>query len=53
MNVQIDRAIDEIDAAMFSGDTFQERYNREELKKFIARWSREIERIEEFWEGIL
>lgn len=51
MNVQIDRAIDEIDAAVFSGDIFQERYNREELKRFIAKWLREIEQIEEFWES--
>lgn len=44
-------AIEEIDAAMFSGDTFNEKCNREELKEYIDRWSREIKSIEEFWES--
>lgn len=46
MHESVENAIDEIDAAMFSGDTFHDDDNREELKKYIVRWNREIESIE-------
>lgn len=48
MHESVEQAIDEIDAAMFSGDTFYDDDNREVLKKYIARWSKEIDEIEYF-----
>lgn len=37
------RDCDSIDAAMFSGDTFHERANRDALRVWIARWTRELD----------
>ena len=50
MRDYIFNACEEIDASMFSGDAFQDTEHREELKKYIGRWEREIERIEKHFE---
>lgn len=51
LHPKVDEAFDEIDAAVFSGDSFHDPDNLAELERYIARWSREIavirkERIE-------
>ncbi len=40
-------AINELDAAIFSGDTFFNTENLEELKRVLARWQRKIPDLEE------
>ena len=40
-------AFDEIDAAMFSGDTFLSRENAAHLRKYLNRWGRALASIEE------
>lgn len=40
------RATDEIDAAMFSGDAFHMKDNREHLRHMMARWEREMLELE-------
>ena len=39
-------AFDLIDAAVFSGDTFVDEKNRNEIKHFIDRWSKELKLTE-------
>jgi len=43
----IEIACDEIDAAMFSGDSFNNEQNTKELEYYLDRWTREIENIRE------
>ena len=38
----LDEHLDNVDAAMFSGDTFTTRENIEELEEYINRWNRQI-----------
>jgi hypothetical protein len=38
----LNRAADEIDAAIFSADTFANSENRTELRRLMARWERGI-----------
>lgn len=40
MHPSITGAIDEIDAAMFSGDTFLNEENNAEMQKMLDRWQR-------------
>lgn len=40
-------AIDEIDAAVFSGDMFMNRYNREDFIQMMERWTRQLKVWEE------
>ena len=40
----LDEHLDNVDAAMFSGDTFMDRENIAELEVYIGRWQREIAR---------
>jgi hypothetical protein len=42
-NKHIDNAIDEIDAAMFSGDTFINPEAAQNFKGMLERWGRQIE----------
>ena len=37
------RDCDSIDAAMFSGDAFHEKENRDALRVWIARWTKEMD----------
>jgi hypothetical protein len=41
------QAIDEIDAAVFSGDTFHEYSARVTLEFFLKRWEKELSSIPE------
>jgi len=36
------KACEEIDAGMFSADTFIDEENRKTLKRYMARWQREL-----------
>ena len=40
----LDEHLDNVDAAMFSGDAFMDRENIAELEVYIGRWQREIAR---------
>lgn len=42
MHQSVEKAIDEIDAAVFSSDTFQDDSNRELLMRYIDRWTKEL-----------
>jgi hypothetical protein len=42
MHPSVARAIQEIDAAVFNGDTFEEPEARKELQEYIERWSRRL-----------
>ena len=46
MNAHLIDACEEIDAAMFSGDSFLEENNRKELKEYIERWQRAMKSYE-------
>lgn len=43
----LDKAANEIDAAMFSGDDFFDAANRAALREWIARWERKLTVCEE------
>lgn len=45
MHPSVARAIQEIDAAFFSGDTFENPKARRELEKYLARWNRAIQQL--------
>ena len=42
------RLMEEMDAALFSGDTFYSPKAVTELRENLARWQRQIDEIEEF-----
>jgi hypothetical protein len=42
MHPNVARAIQEIDAAVFNGDTFEEPKARAELLEYIERWSKQL-----------
>jgi hypothetical protein len=46
MEAYLIEACEEIDAAMFSGDSFMDEQNRKELMAYINRWVREVRRRE-------
>ena len=50
LHQSVERAFQEIDAAIFSGDEFHSEENLKHLKDFIARWSRAIPRLTELSE---
>ena len=43
---KVQEAIQQIDAALFNGDTFDSPENRTYLKEYVERWLREIVRNE-------
>ena len=47
MRDYIENACEEIDAAMFSGDEFDEKDEREKLREYIGRWERRMKELEE------
>jgi len=42
MHPHVAHAIQEIDAALFNGDTFDDPDMRDELLEYIARWTRQL-----------
>jgi hypothetical protein len=40
MHPDVEEAIDQIDAAVFSGDTFMDPTSRATLREMMARWER-------------
>lgn len=42
MHPRVAQAIQEIDAAVFNGDTFEDPDDRAELLAYVARWTREL-----------
>jgi hypothetical protein len=46
MHPKVAQAIQEIDAAVFNGDTFEDPDDRAELLEYIARWTRELPVVE-------
>ena len=42
MHPKVEQAIQEIDAAVFSGDTFEDAEARAELIGYLERWLREL-----------
>ena len=50
MHPSVERAIQEIDAAVFNGDTFEDPEARIELKAYLERWMRRLAEItDEQW----
>lgn len=50
MHPKVEQAIQEIDAAVFNGDTFDEPEARIELKAYLERWTRRLaEMADEQW----
>ena len=47
MRDYIEQACEEIDAAMFSGDAFNEKAERDSLRNYIGRWERQMKQWEE------
>jgi hypothetical protein len=47
MRDYIENACEEIDAAMFSGDAFMEKEERDALTDYIGRWHRKMKEWEE------
>ena len=46
MHPNVKKAFDEIDAAVFSGDTFFDAENLAELKRMLARWRAQVPWLE-------
>jgi hypothetical protein len=42
MHPNVARAIQEIDAAVFNGDTFEDPEARAELQSYLERWTRRL-----------
>lgn len=47
MHPSIEKAIDEIDAAMFSGDTFMDPSNHNSFQEQLDRWQRGLDEFAE------
>ena len=50
MHLSIIEAINEIDAAVFSGDTFEDKQHRAKLREILARWERGLVSFDELYE---
>ena len=48
MHPDVKDAIEQIDAAFFSGDTFDSGENLTKIKEYVERWSRKISENEEW-----
>jgi hypothetical protein len=46
-----EKKLDDVDAAIFTGDALEYQKNRESLKEYIERWGRELLTIERVREG--
>jgi hypothetical protein len=49
----VDGAIDEIDAALFSGDTFHDAEAIEDFRRIMERWERRLVEIKSILDEIL
>jgi len=49
----VDGAIDEIDAALFSGDTFHDEEAIEDFRRIMERWERRLVKIKSILDEIL
>jgi hypothetical protein len=49
----VDGAIDEIDAALFSGDTFHDEEAIEDFRRIMERWERRLVEIKSILDEIL
>lgn len=47
IHLEIEEALDQIDAAVFSGNTFHNAHDRKKLRDFCTRWLKEADRIAE------
>lgn len=52
MHPKVASAIEEIDAAVFSGDTFEDPVARASLLEHMAAWTRELAPVEEAVEQV-
>lgn len=43
----LEKQVDALDASLFSGDAFFDKMNRALFRKMIARWERELKRLDE------
>lgn len=52
MNVHpsVEEAIDQIDAAIFTGDAFLDKPNRDEMREMVARWQRQLDSLAEIFD---
>lgn len=46
LHPSVENAFEEIDAAIFSGDSFIKKSNRDKLREFMARWERGLKEME-------
>lgn len=46
-NIHVDRALNELDAAMFNGDTFIDRHAIDVMRRYVCRWQLRLEEHEE------
>ena len=52
LHPSIERAVQEIDAALFSGDDLHNEHNREVFRAYFTRWLERVEEVESWgWEG--
>jgi hypothetical protein len=47
MHPKVKQALEEIDAAVFNGDTFEDEEARNELLDYISSWKREVGEVDE------
>lgn len=52
MHPKVASAIEEIDAAVFSGDTFEDPAARAKLVEYMAAWTRELAPVEDAAEQV-
>lgn len=46
MRDYIEEACEQIDAAIFSGDAFEDFEHRKELRKYMSRWTNQMDEIQ-------
>jgi hypothetical protein len=47
MHPKIEDALQQIDAALFNGDTFDDEENRAALQEYVDRWQRKLRELSE------
>ena len=52
MSDSVNKAIEEIDAAFFSGDYFYDKKEIEKIKHYLERWNSGVKEAEEFLKEI-
>lgn len=51
MHKDVINAIDMVDSAVFTGDSFIDKDNRAELRSKMARWEKELMKFDDFDNG--